>query len=118
MNDSLSPKSLQIDSFTSHYSRTQVLNGTKYSIKICGRQALKNFTWSILEHFVSTEPPQRLLNSSSCIDITFTSQPNLVSYSSFHSSLHRNCHHQITFAKLDLRIEYPTLYERLVWYYK
>ena len=37
MNDSSSPKSLQIDSFTSHYGRTQVLNGTKYSSKICGR---------------------------------------------------------------------------------
>ena len=40
-----------------------------------------------------------LPNSSSCI----------------HPSLHRNCHHQIVYVKLNLKIEYPTLYERLVW---
>ena len=37
---------------------------------------------------------------------------------SIHSSLHPNCHHQIVYAKLNLKIEYPPLYERLVWDYK
>ena len=32
--------------------------------------------------------------------------------------LHPNCHHQIVFSKLNLKIEYPPLYERLVWDYK
>ena len=35
-----------------------------------------------------------------------------------HTSLHSNCHHQILFSKLNLKIEYPPLYERLVWDYK
>ena len=26
-----------------------------------------------------------------------------------------NCHHQIVFSKLNLKIEYPPLYEQLVW---
>ena len=33
---------------------------------------------------------------------------------SIHSSLHPNCHHQIVYAKLNLKIEYPPL----VWDYK
>ena len=35
-----------------------------------------------------------------------------------HTLLHPNCHHQIVFSKLNLKIEYPPLYERLVWDYK
>ena len=35
-----------------------------------------------------------------------------------HTLLHPNCHHQIVFSKLNLKIEYPPLYERLVWNYK
>ena len=31
-----------------------------------------------------------------------------------HSSLHENCHHQITFAKFNLKIYYPPPYEREV----
>ena len=32
--------------------------------------------------------------------------------------LHPNCHHQNLFSKLNLEVEYPPLYERLVWDYK
>ena len=34
------------------------------------------------------------------------------------SSLHPNCHHQITYAKLNLKIYYPPPYEREIWYYE
>ena len=41
-----------------------------------------------------TQEPTHILNlSSSCIDLIFTSQPNLVMESGVHSSLHPNCHH-------------------------
>ena len=43
-------------------------------------------------------------NSSLCIDLIFTSQPNLLMESGVHSSLHPNCHHQIVFAKINLKI--------------
>ena len=57
-------------------------------------------------------------NSSSCTDLIFTSQPNLVVESGVHSSLHSNCHHQIVFAKFKLMISYPPLYSREVWHYR
>ena len=39
------------------------------------------------------EPTPTLNSSSSCIDIIFTSEPNLVMESGIHSSLYSNCHH-------------------------
>ena len=50
------------------------------------------------------EPIHILDNSRSCIDLTFTSQPNMVIDSNVHASLHSNCHHQIIYAKFDLKI--------------
>ena len=32
--------------------------------------------------------------------------------------LHSNCHHHITFAKFNLKIHYPSPYEREVWHYQ
>ena len=46
-------------------------------------------------------------NSSSCTDLIFTSQSNLVMESGVHSSLHANCHHQIIYAKFNLKIYDP-----------
>ena len=55
------------------------------------------------------EPAHIIGDSSSCIDLIFTSQPDLVMESGVHSSLHPNCHHQITYAKFNLKIYYPLL---------
>ena len=63
------------------------------------------------------EPIHILPRSSSCIDLMFTSQPNMVMESGVHSSLHPNCHHQIIFAIFNLKIYYPPPYERVVWHY-
>ena len=38
--------------------------------------------------------------------------------SGIHSSFHPNCHHQIIYSKINLTIEYPHPYERIVWDYK
>ena len=38
--------------------------------------------------------------------------------SGVHSSLHPNCHHQIAFAEINLKIYYPTHYEREIWHYE
>ena len=40
--------------------------------------------------------PVHLRNSSSCIDLIFTDQPNLIVDSGVHPSLYPKCHHQIT----------------------
>ena len=52
--------------------------------------------------------PTHIGDSSACIDLIFTSQPNLVMESGVHSSLHPNCHHQITYARFNLKIYYPS----------
>ena len=59
-----------------------------------------------------------LNNSSSCIDLIFTTQPNLVIESGAHSYLHANCHHQLAYVKFNLNVFYLPSYEREVWHYK
>ena len=53
-----------------------------------------------------------------CIDLIFTTQPNLVVESGVHPSLHANCHHQLAFVKFNLQIFYPPPYPREIWHYK
>ena len=66
---------------------------------------------------VIKEPTHILDNSKSCIDLIFTSQPNMIMDSGVHPSLHSNCHHQIIYAKFDLKVFYPPPYERTMWYF-
>ena len=67
---------------------------------------------------IITEATHSLESSSSCIDLIFTTQPNIVVESGVHPSLHPNCHHQIVFAKFNLQIYYPPPYPREIWHYK
>ena len=64
-----------------------------------------------------TEPTHILENSRSFIESLFTSQPNMVMDSRVHASLHSHCHHQIIFAKFDLKVFYSRPYERNVWHF-
>ena len=50
---------------------------------------------------IISDPAHILESSSSCIDLIFISQQNLVMNSSAHSSLHPNCHHQVIHAKFN-----------------
>ena len=68
-------------------------------------------------HKIINEPTRVLENSSSCIDLIFTSQPNLVVDLGVHPSLHPNCHHQIVYANFNLKIHFPPPYEREIWHY-
>ena len=34
------------------------------------------------------------------------------------SSLHQNCHHQLIYAKVNLKVFYPPPYEREIWHYE
>ena len=45
------------------------------------------------------------------------SLPNKVMDSAVQASLHPHCHHQITFAKFDLKVCYPPPYERTMWHF-
>ena len=83
-NDSTSYEGTKIDGITSQFGMQQLIN----------------------------EPTHILPASSSCVDLIFVSQPNLVMESGIHSSLHQKCYHQIIYAILNLKIHYPPPYER------
>ena len=55
-------------------------------------------------------PTHILQHSSSCIDLIFVNQPNLVTDSGIHPSLHQNYHQQVLFCNLNMKIEYPPTY--------
>ena len=44
-------------------------------------------------HQLISQPTHLLPQASSCIDLIFTDQPNLIADSGDHPSLHSNCHH-------------------------
>ena len=52
------------------------------------------------------------------IDLIFTDQSNCVIDCSNHLSLNKNWHHQITFCKLNLKVEYQPPYQCFVWNFK
>ena len=60
---------------------------------------------------IINEPTYLTSNSSSCTDLIFTCQPNLAMESGVYSSLHPNCHYQVVFAKINLKIYFPPPYE-------
>ena len=64
------------------------------------------------------EPTHILPSSASCIDLIFTNQLNLVINSGVHPSHHQNCHHQIIFAQINLKVYYLPPYKLLVLDYK
>ena len=66
----------------------------------------------------SVKPTHIQSNSSSCIDLIFTDQPNLSVNCGVHASLHPNCHHQIVYSRFNLDIYYSPPYQRLTWDYK
>ena len=71
---------------------------------------IENVTSQLVLHHLINERTHILLNSSSCIDLIFMSKPNMVIESGVHSSLHSSYHHQIVFAKFNLKICYPLPY--------
>ena len=83
------PEGAKLDNLTSQYGLTQLLKE--------------------LTHISN--------NYRSCINLIFTSQPNLIDFG-MHPSLHENCHHQIICSKFDLKIFYSPPYEKTVWHYQ
>ena len=53
---------------------------------------------------VINKPTHISQNFSSCIDLLFTNQENLITDSGIHPSLHSNCHHQIIYGKFNWKI--------------
>ena len=51
------------------------------------------------------------------MNLIFTNQANIIIDSGVHLSLNEKCHHQIIYLKLNLKVEYPSLYICKVWDY-
>ena len=79
--------------------------------------SIKNITSQFGLH-QNINDPTHIENSSSFIDVIFTSQLNLLVESGTQPSLHPNYHHQIIYAKFNLEVLYPPPYTREVWHYK
>ena len=77
---------------------------------------IKNVTAQFGLQQMIKEPAHILNTSSSCIDLIFAYQPNLITDSSVHSSLHPNCHYQIFLTKFTLHIVYPPPYLQEIWH--
>ena len=99
--------------FFSLYFRFQSHDKTNFEAS-----TIESITSQFRLHQLINEPTQLLQNSSSCIDLIFTPQPNIVVEPGVHPSLHPNCHHQIIFGKFNVKIYYPPPYLREVWHYK
>ena len=63
---------------------------------------IESITFQFGLHQLINEPSHLLQNSSSCTDLTFTSQQNIEVESGVHPSSHPHCHHQIIFVKSNL----------------
>ena len=133
-----SQSSDEFESFSKNLELTldRVMKNTRYMMVLLGdfnakctnwyKHDKKNFEGIAIENTSSqcglyqviNEPTHILENSSSCIDLIFTTQPKLITESGVHPSLHPNCHHQVIYAKLNLKVYYPPPYECEVWHYK
>ena len=87
VNDQLSSEETRLESLTSLYRMKQLIS----------------------------EPTHILEDTSSCIDLTFTNQPNLIMDSGVHPSLRSECHHQVIRKLIILQMQYPYICE--VWDY-
>ena len=102
-----------IDDFNAEFSKWYNKDKTSFE-----GNTIENVTSQLGLHQIINESTHILPNSSSCIDLIFTSQPNMVIESAIRSSLHSSCHHQIVFATFNSKICYPPPYSREVWHFK
>ena len=71
---------------------------------LCGSELYNITTLLGLSQLIKEPTNFELNRSPSCIDLIFTSQPNLVFECGIHPSLYNTCHHQIIYAKLSLKV--------------
>ena len=64
---------------------------------------------------IINKPTHIVNNSSSCIDLIFCNNLNLLSNYGVDLSLFEKCHHNIIFGKINIRIPLPSSYVREVW---
>ena len=87
---------------------------------------ITNIQGSVIDALTSTSGYHQLTNSptpmtntsSSCTDLSFTSNPSLITEFGIEKSLYTDsCHHGIFFGKMNLSVPLPPPYTREVWDY-
>ena len=86
---------------------------------------ITSFEGSQIEFLASQFPMFQVIKESTYIldhskfylDFIFISQSNMIMDSGVHPSLHSDCHHQLIYAKFDLKVFYPPPYERTVCHF-
>ena len=92
---------------------TTVIGGFNAKSNNWYRHDETSFEGSTIESIISQFGLHQLhQDCSSCIDLMFTSQPNIVVESGVHPSLHPNLHNEIVFAKFNLKIFKTTIFKR------
>ena len=92
------------DTTTCNSSRTIILDDFNVRSSVCWTKNKTTMEGTQLEslttvhgfHPLISQPNHLLPQTSSCSDLIFTDQPNLIVDSRVHPSLHSNDHHQIT----------------------
>ena len=79
--------------------------------------SIDNLTSSYGLKQLIAKPTHILPTSSSCIELLFTNQSNMVVNSGVFPSIHQRFHPHIVFAKVTLKIFYPSPYTRRIWDY-
>ena len=51
----------------------------------------------------------------SCIDLTFSTNQNLISKYGVDASIFDKCHHNIIYGKIDIHVPLPPKYVREIW---
>ena len=64
------------------------------------------------------QPTHCVNGSSSCIDLIFTSNANLVTDFGFDPTLYKTCHHNLIFGKINFNVTLPSPFYRFIWDYK
>ena len=76
---------------------------------------LEAFTFLHNFNQLLSEPTHIVSHFSPCIDLIFTSRPNLKVNFGIHCALNTKFYHQVKHCKLKLNIEYHPPYKQLVW---
>ena len=79
---------------------------------------LDNITMTSGYNQMIDKPTHCINESSSCIDLIFSSNVNLTKNCRVEQSLYKKCHHNIICGTLDFNIPLPPPYNRELWDFK
>ena len=112
--------------FTDHLARPKVNLKTNRNLKNWYIYYSTTSQCHVLENIMSQPGVQWVIkkptyipdNFVSRIDLTFTSQTNLIIESGFYLSLHPKCHHQVVYTTFNLHNFHPPQFYWEVWHWK